>query len=225
MAAASAGKPVVKVDVWSDLSCPWCWVGKKRFDQAVEQLGDKVDFEIVYHSYVIDHGTAPTGEGYLDYNVRRWGSDGWCHGLRRSGRPDGATFSDWRWWPNSVKAHQLLLLAQEQGKGREAKEALLRATYEEGRNISEVDALLEVAAELGLSQSADELRQYLEQDRGRAAVLQDDSLGKRELGISGVPYFIVGGAEGSGRRYALSGAQPAAAFSQAFSKVLAEQAA
>lgn len=68
------------------------------------------------------------GEGYLDYNVRRWGSDGWCAGLRRSGRPDGATFSDWRWWPNSLKAHQLLLLAQEQGKGREAKEALLRAT-------------------------------------------------------------------------------------------------
>lgn len=70
------------------------------------------------------------GEEYLAYNVRRWGSDGWCAGLRRSGLPDGAAFSDWRWWPDSMRAHQLLLLAQDQGKGRQAKEALLRATCE-----------------------------------------------------------------------------------------------
>lgn len=222
--AGSAGKPVVTVDIWSDLSCPWCWVGKKRFDKAVEQLQDAAEVDVRYHAYIIDHGTAPQGEGYLDYNVRRWGSDGWCAGLRRSGRPDGATFSDWRWWPNSLKAHQLLLLAQEQGKGREAKEALLRATYEEGKNISGVEALLEVAQGLGLAQGREELRRHLDRDAGRAAVLQDDALGKQELGISGVPYFLVGAAGGSGRRYALSGAQPASAFVQAFSKALAEQA-
>ncbi|KAL4422151.1 hypothetical protein ABPG77_006840 [Micractinium sp. CCAP 211/92] len=221
--ASSVGKPVVKVDIWSDLSCPWCWVGKKRFDKAVEQLQDEADFDITYHAYVIDHGTAPQGEAYLDYNLRRWGSDGWCDGLRHSGRPDGASFGDWRWWPNSVRAHQLLLLAQEQGKGREAKEALLRATYEEGKNISGVEALLEVAAGLGLTQSREELRRCLESDAGRAAVLEDDRLGKKELGISGVPYFIVGAAGDSGRRYALSGAQPASAFAKAFAKVLAEQ--
>ncbi len=60
--------------------------------------------------------------------MRRWGGDGWCHDLRRSGRPDGATFSDWKWWPASAKGHQLLLLAQEQGLGRQCKELLLHKT-------------------------------------------------------------------------------------------------
>lgn len=217
--------PKIRVDIWSDLSCPWCWVGKKRFDQAVQQFGDAAHLDIVYHAFVIDHATAPAGEEYLAYNERRWGSDGWCTGLRRAGRPDGAPFSNWRWWPNSVKAHQLLLLAQEQGKGREAKEVLLRATYEEGLNISEVETLVQVSQALGLQQGTDEVRRHLSQDAGRAAVLRDDSRGKQELGISGVPYFIVsrsGGDGGTGKQYALSGAQPASAFAGAFSKALAD---
>lgn len=68
------------------------------------------------------------GEEYLAYNVRRWGGDGWCHDLRRSGRPDGALFANWRWWPASAKGHQLLLLAQQQGLGRQCKELLLHKT-------------------------------------------------------------------------------------------------
>ena len=68
------------------------------------------------------------GEEYLAYNVRRWGGDGWCHDLRRSGRPDGALFSSWKWWPASARGHQLLLLAQERGLGRQCKELLLHKT-------------------------------------------------------------------------------------------------
>lgn len=68
----------------------------------------------------------------MEYNVRRWGSDGWCAGLRRSGKPDGAKFGDWRFWPNSLKGHQLIALAQERGLGREAKELLLRLTVRRG---------------------------------------------------------------------------------------------
>lgn len=64
----------------------------------------------------------------MAYNVRRWGGDGWTHDLRRRGQPDGAAFSNWVWWPSSVKAHQLLLLAQERGLGRECKELLLHKT-------------------------------------------------------------------------------------------------
>ncbi|PSC68373.1 DSBA family thioredoxin domain containing [Micractinium conductrix] len=233
--AQLAARPSVRVDIWSDISCPWCWVGKKRFDKAVQQFEGETGIEVAYYSYIIDHGTAPQGEEYLAYNVRRWGSDGWCAGLRRSGLPDGAAFSDWRWWPDSMRAHQLLLLAQDQGKGRQAKEALLRATYEEGQNLFEVDALVAVGAALAPQQTPDELRSYLqvglEEDSGRAAVLADDKRGKRELDISGVPYFIVGpggssGSDGpSGRRFALSGAQPTSAFVSAISKALSEQAA
>lgn len=60
--------------------------------------------------------------------MRRWGSDAWCSDLRRSGKPDGAAFADWRWWPSSLKGHQLILLAQERGLGREMKDLLMRKT-------------------------------------------------------------------------------------------------
>lgn len=162
-------------------SCPWCWVGKRRFDAALEQLGGEAEFAVRYHAYVIDHktakggaccslagwraggapaggsgcggrapahaapghthppqrasprppaGAAPPspGEEYLAYNVRRWGGDGWCADLRRSGARDGAAFADWRWWPNSVGGHQLILYAQERGLGRQMKDLLLRKT-------------------------------------------------------------------------------------------------
>lgn len=135
------------------------------------------------------------------------------------------------YWPGTPPTprpagHQLLLLAQEQGKGREAKDLLLRYTYEQGENVSDIGTLVRAGRELGLDEG--EVRRHLAEDRGRAAVLRDDETGKRELGISGVPYFIVGPGGGGGgepgRRYALSGAQPAAAFVKAVGKVLAEQA-
>lgn len=158
--------------------------------------------------------------------MRRWGGDGWCAGLRRSGKPDGAAFSDWRWWPNSLKGHQLIALAQQRGRGREAKELLLRMTvssleqrergaavaadspallvqacraarraspaccrsscprpppplqYEEGANVSGVDALVGAATRLGLPEQ--EVRAHLEADAGRAAVLAEDERGKSE---------------------------------------------
>ncbi len=83
-------------------------------------------------------------------------------------------------WPNSVKAHQLVLLAQQQGKGREAKELLFQLAYEEGKNISLVEELVDAAEKLGLGVPADEVRLYLEQDQGRQEVMADDKLGKRE---------------------------------------------
>ncbi|PRW59910.1 DSBA family thioredoxin domain containing [Chlorella sorokiniana] len=198
--------------------------GKKRFDKAVQQLEGRAQVEVVFHPFIIDHGTAPKGEEYLAYNVRRWGCDGWCHDLRRSGRPDGALFSDWKWWPASAKGHQLLLLAQEQGLGRQCKELLLHKTYEQGANLSEVDTLLQCARELGgLGMPEEELRRYLEEDRGRQAVLAEDAAAKRQLKIGGVPYYVIGSGDGEGKRYALSGAQPVSAFVKAVERVLEER--
>jgi predicted DsbA family dithiol-disulfide isomerase len=129
-----------------------------------------------------------------------------------------------------------VLLAQERGRRRAAKELLLQYAYERGENISDVDTLVRAAAELGLD--AAEVRRHLEGDAGRAAVMAEDARAKRQLGIKGVPHFIVGlaaaqhGSSGVGdeeqqqsvRRYALSGAQPAAALVRVVEDVLQEQA-
>lgn len=82
-------------------------LGKKRLDQALASVQALVDVEVQWHAYIIDPRTNPAGEEYLAYNRRRWGGDGWTQDLRRSGRPDGATFADWRWWPASLHAHRL----------------------------------------------------------------------------------------------------------------------
>lgn len=97
-------------------------------------------------------------------------------------------------------------------------------SYEQGANISEVGTLVQCAVELGLP--ADELRAHLEQDRGRDEVLRQDARAKREMQITGVPYYVIGeGNSDGGTRVALSGAQPARALVQAAHKVLAAQAA
>lgn len=146
--------------------------------------------------------------------------------LRRSGAPDGAAFSDWVWWPSSLKAHQLLQLAQQRGLGREAKELLLLWTYERGLNISETDTLVEAAQQLGMQ--GEEVRRYLERDQGLQAVLQEDAEAKQQLRIGGVPYFVLslageGGQGPQPRQHALSGAQPVAAFERVVKRLLAEQ--
>lgn len=153
---------------------------------------------------MIDRNTAPLGEEYLEYNRRRWGGDGWTADLRRAGRPDGALFADWRWWPNTLLAHRLASLAHTHGKGHQAAELLFQLTYERGQNISSQQVLREAAAELGLP--ANEAEQALQGNAWLDQVLREDRRAKEELGISGVPYFVISG-EGSGVCSALSGAQ------------------
>ncbi|GAB4821845.1 hypothetical protein N2152v2_008891 [Parachlorella kessleri] len=158
-------------------------------------------------------------EEYLAYNRRRWGGDGWTNDLRRSGAPDGATFKDWQWWPNTLHAHRLVALAKKHGKGHEANAMLFQKSYEEGQNISRLDTLVDVGEQLGLPG----VTAYLSGQEGLDEVRQDDAFGKRELNISGVPFFII--SSGSSKRYALSGAQPVKAFASTFEKVLAGGAA
>lgn len=87
-AGAMASLPAVQVEVWSDIACPWCYVGKARLDQAIERFkiaNPPVQVTVEWHPYMIDTQTKAGGEEYMAYNQRRWGSDSWTHSLRRSG--------------------------------------------------------------------------------------------------------------------------------------------
>ena len=89
----------------------------------------------------------------MAYNERRWGSDAWTGELRRAGNRDGCNFGGWTWWPATVQAHRLVLLAQRQGGatlGDRAKDVLFRLAYEDSKNISDTAVLLDAAKELGL---------------------------------------------------------------------------
>ena len=158
---------------------------------------------------MIDPRIDPAGEGYADYNRRRWGSDGWTHSLRAAGAPDGALFAKWDWWPNTLHAHRLMALASRHGKGRHAKEALFRLACVGGprargrwsasaatarqatavrpphpplRSYEEGQNLsdLEVLVAAGRHLGLPDVESYLQGDCGRAEVLADDAHGKRE---------------------------------------------
>jgi predicted DsbA family dithiol-disulfide isomerase len=183
--------------------------------------------QIEWKPFMIDPGTNTEGEEYLAYNRRRWGSDGWTHSLRRDGRKIGANFANWQWWPNTAKAHQLVsYFARKQGPGdstSRSNQALFEALYEEGKNLSTVDTLVQVAVEkLGLPVSEqDNLRAFLEQDRAASEVQQEITEGRRRYRISGVPYFVIGKEprESGERPYGFSGAQPPQTFLDIFKEL------
>ncbi|KAL2654136.1 hypothetical protein R1flu_022264 [Riccia fluitans] len=213
MATPATARTVINIDAWSDVACPWCYVGKTRLDLALKSIQAKAQtppIVVKWHPYMIDKKTKAEGEEYLAYNTRRWGSDGWTHDLRRSGAKNGLKFANWRWWPNTLNAHRLILFADTYGKGEDAKQLLLLKTYEEGANVSDFDVLCSVANELGLP-GADE---YLKSGGGTEEVLAQDSEAKSRLGIRSVPHFKINNI------YTLSGAQDVATFVAAISKAI-----
>lgn len=174
-----------------------------------------IPIRIHWKPYVIDPKTKGEGEEYLAYNRRRWGSDGWTQHLRREGRQVGANFSNWKWWPNTFKAHQLVCFFEHRQKHQRERnapdnvdrtgetditslcnEAMFQALYEEGYNLSDVEILTEKVAgeKLGLSSPAEKqaLKNYLLEDVGAAQVQLDIQEGRQQYNIKGVPFFVIG---------------------------------
>jgi len=208
---------MINIDVYSDLSCPWCYVGKRRLDKAIQQFA-AANVIVNWHPYIIDKNTAPKGEEYMAYNLRRWGGDGWTHSLRKSGQRDGLEFKNWKIWPNSLHGHRLVHLAGTQkgaeGQGK-AKDVLFRMIYEDGLNVSDVDTLIQAAKEKGLEGS----EEYLKSSRDVDLVLAEDSRAKSQMRISGVPYFVISSDGEYQKTVSLSGAQGTEQFLAAFSHV------
>jgi len=139
----------------------------------------------------------------------------------------GANFANWKWWPHTLKAHQLVAYFEQKRNNQQQEDttdrtnqALFEVLYEEGENPSSVDVLVESVGvkKLGLSDwEAEELRLFLEQDKAAAQVKQEISEGRKKFKISGVPYFVIG-KEGQ-KPYGFSGAQPPETFLEIFEEL------
>lgn len=89
----------IKIDIFSDIACPWCYVGEKKFDLARTEFlnqNPSINLIINWHPYMIDPQTKEKGEDYLAYNIRRWGGDGWTYSLKKAGKKVGCEFKDWK---------------------------------------------------------------------------------------------------------------------------------
>lgn len=176
----ASAKPTIEVEVWSDLACPWCYVGQRKIQKAVEQVQDTADVSITWHAFLLDpnyQNAHPEGEPLEPFYRAKFGAnaDAIKQRLLASGKSEGATFSNWQWRPNTFPGHRLVALARQHGRSNEANAALFKKSYEEGKNISLPEILEEVGRELGLP----EVEEWVRSDEGSLEVLKDDAEAKR----------------------------------------------
>lgn len=210
-------RPVL-VDIWSDIACPWCYIGKRRFEEGVRRFGGEV--EVTYHSFELAPETPVDFAGSeADFLAAYKGQPRQVVQQMLdhvSGIADevGLRYDFGRLQhTNTVLAHQLLHLAKARGRQQELVELLFRAYFTEGRHLGRIDTLVELAAQAGLD--AEEARQALSRAEYLPAVRADQDQA-RAYGIQGVPFFVLDG------RYGISGAQDPETFAAALTQVSAE---
>jgi predicted DsbA family dithiol-disulfide isomerase len=214
----------IKVDVWSDIACPWCYIGKRKLEAGVEAFSTQPGspaVEIEYHSFELSPDTPVDFDGdEVDFLRKHKGvsAEQAREMLQRvTGIAEGVGLHydyDALQHANTVKAHELIHYAKARGLQLEAKERLLKAYFEEGRNVGRIDELADLAAEIGLDR--DEVVRSLTSGEYLAAVRADQRQAQ-EYGIQGVPFFVIDG------KYGVSGAQDAATFVEVFGQVAGER--
>ncbi|GAB3817675.1 protein disulfide isomerase FrnE [Tessaracoccus terricola] len=208
----------LNIDIWSDIACPWCFIGKKRFETALESFAAKDQVSVTWHSYQLDPSLPERSElSEKDYLSQAKGMPadqvtGMLAQVTETARAEGLNYDFDSLVPaNSMKAHQLLHAAKEAGLDVGAvKEALLSAHFEKGEVISGEEVLVRIGTAHGLS--AEAVREALVSDELNAAVRQDIEQA-RAIGVNGVPFFVFQD------KYGVSGAQPAEVFTQVLDQV------
>ena len=212
----------MQVDIWSDVVCPWCYIGKRRFESALARFEHRDQVEAVFHSFELDPAAQPRPAGSnaerlaAKYGISREQAVQQNERLARMAAAEGLKLEFDRVQPgNSFDAHRLLHLAREQGIQAEVKERLFRAYFTEGEQIGDRETLIRVVAEAGLPR--DQATSVLDGDAYADAVREDERLAA-DLGINGVPFFVLNG------KYGVSGAQPADLLLSALEQVWKESA-
>jgi predicted DsbA family dithiol-disulfide isomerase len=203
---------VVRIEIWSDVVCPWCYIGKRHLEAALEDFAHKSDVEVVYRSFELDPTTPEVPvETTVESLARKFGTD--VAGARElMKRADGVAASVGLTFNHAdaphartVDAHRLLHLALDEGRQAELKEALLSAYFLRGENMGDPDVLRTVAVDAGLDPAR--VDEVLSTDEYADAVRADIDQA-RAYGATGVPFFVVD------QKYGVSGAQPTEVFSQ-----------
>lgn len=210
----------MKVQIWSDVMCPFCYIGKRRFEQALGEFENKEDIEIEWKSFQLN----PHLKTDPSVNVTQYLADikGWTidharqmndHVTQMAAEVGLSYDFDKAVVANSFTAHRFAHLAKQNGKGDEAEEALFNAYFTEGKNIDDRDTLIALGESIGLNKS--DVEQTLASNQYSTEVKQDIEQA-RQLGISGVPFFVMD------NKYGVSGAQTVPVFLQTLQKAHGE---
>ncbi|MDM1071827.1 DsbA family oxidoreductase [Empedobacter brevis] len=210
----------MKIEIWSDVMCPFCYIGKKHFEQALEQISYKENIEVEWKSFQLNPDLSKTEiTSVNDYLIQAKGISeeqviAMNNQLAEMGKTVGIDFQQQHSKViNTGDAHRLIHFAQAKGQGSEAEEILFKAYFTEGKNIADTETLAELGEEIGLNKT--EILDMLNSDENVFEVASD-ILDARNIGVSGVPFFVID------RKYAISGAQAVeyfvSALTQAYEK-------
>jgi predicted DsbA family dithiol-disulfide isomerase len=201
------------VEIWSDVVCPWCYLGKKYFDQAVSSFVHRSDVTVIYRSFELDpfadrDVTTPTVELLAEkYGMSpQQAADAQQQMVQRAAQAGLDFHLDGLRSGNSRDSHRLIQLAKTRGRQPEMVDRLHRAYFTEQRSIFDPASLTHLAADVGLA--GDEVTSVLTSGDYTAEVEADESMA-RSIGVTGVPFFVLD------RKFAVSGAQPPAVIAQA----------
>lgn len=212
----------MKVDIWSDVRCPFCYIGKHKFEAALQKFGKEEDVQVTWHSFELDPNIETrTDINTVDYFIETKGvskeqAEQMLAGAKQMGQEIGLTLDlENSVVANSFKAHKVIQLAKTKGLGNEIEEAFFRAHFSEQKNIDDEEVLVQVANTIGLEES--EIRNAISSDAFSEKVKQDQ-IHAQNIGVRGVPFFVFND------KYGVSGAQPTDTFLEVLNKVQLESA-
>lgn len=203
----------MKVDIWSDIACPFCYIGKRNFEKALEQFPHKDQVQVIMHSFELDPNASKNQNVTMDQMLaKKYGmplekAREMNVSVTERAAQAGIHFDlEAAILTNHLDGHRLLHLAKDRGVQSEMQEKLFAAYFAEGKNVSDHQTLIQLGAEAGLKPA--EIKDVLESQMYTAEVREDEAIAN-ELGISGVPAFVLA------EKYLISGAQPVETFVEA----------
>lgn len=210
----------MKIDVWSDFVCPFCYIGKRRLEEALESFPHRDEVDVVYRSFELDPNAKKTSDESMaehlsaKYNVSHEQAEGMCENMRKQAANENLTFDFINMKPsNSFDAHRLLHYAAQEGQMDKMAERLFYAFFTETKDLSDHATLMTLGEEVGLEGA--KISAMLKSEEFSKEVRNDESLGS-QLGIQGVPFYVFD------QKFAVSGAQPLEMFQQALNKAWEE---
>jgi predicted DsbA family dithiol-disulfide isomerase len=211
-----SGANKLKIEIWSDVMCPFCYIGKRKIENAINGFPHKEKVEIEWKSFQLDPSTkSQPGKSTYDYLAEKYGRDRqWSVAMHedvtKQAKSEGLEYNfDKAIIANSFDAHRLSHLAKKQGKGNEIEELIFKAYFTDGKDVSEIETLVELGEDIGLDEN--EIRNMLQSKQFKEEV-QNDIIEAQQIGVRGVPFFVLD------RKYAISGAQPQEVFSETLEK-------
>lgn len=199
----------LSIEVYSDVVCPWCYIGKRRLEQALETLKSREATRVIWRPFQLNPTMPKSGMDRLVYLEAKFGGPDEMKAIQDRVAAVGASvsvefaFDRIARTPNTLDAHRLIWFAQQQDRQDNVVEELFHGYFTEGVNIGEVDMLVSLADRAGLDR--DKVSRLLQSEEGLDAVRQEEARG-HQLGIRGVPFFVLNG------KSTVSGAQPVETF-------------